>query len=135
MKAYAALPNLASAHEQGLATACNGTSRRCASPTAHREAKPSHRQSKYVAVAHDRATHEVAGQDERWRPGKTGEQLVAGAYRLRRIEIDGRAPVEVHHLTGVVRDITDEKGILAPRPDVDTEVARRASGRRDHAHL
>ena len=35
----------------------------------------------------------------------------------------------------MVRDVADEQGVLALRPDVDAEVARRVTGRCDHAEL
>src|SRR6266853_3209449 len=87
------------------------------------------------AVAYDRAADEMAAQNARWRSGKPGEQLVAGANRLHRIGVDGRTPVEVHHLAWMVCNVADEQGVLAPRPDVDAEVAGRVTGRRDQAEL
>src|ERR1700726_4649733 len=62
-------------------------------------------QSERVAVADDAAAGEMPAEHEGRRAGEAREQVAPGAGGLRRIEVDGRGPVEPRHLARMVRHV------------------------------
>src|SRR6185437_4285360 len=64
-----------------------------------------------VAVALDVAGVEMAANDQHQPVGKACKQLAPRLDRLAGVGIDGRGPVEMGHLAGVVGDVTGQEAL------------------------